>query len=318
MEMNSERLENLLARILQLRIAVLGDFALDFYFDIQTSTGEYSIETTKEVHLASQPRAYLGGAGNVAKNLAILGAQVSVFGVRGNDLFGREMAHQMERLGINSSHIIVSGIDTPTYTKPMCGTEEDNRIDFGTRSPNFQDQTSMLIKALEAADFNWVIINEQFGRPLLQAQHIENLYLKNALADLRSLGSHAEHLLLKVNEAEFIHIHQKPATKENIQAWAATRKQAVLVTLGEKGMIYASQEEFHHQPALVVKGPIDTVGAGDMVVAGFSAARAAGASVQEACEFASLAVHLSIHQIGETGSASPDAIRQLHHGHSIA
>ena len=83
-------------------------------------------------------------------------------------------------------------------------------------------------------------------------------------------------------------------------------------------MIYASQKEYHHQPAFPVKGPIDTVGAGDMVVAGYSAARAAGASVQEACEFASLAVHISIHQLGETGSASPDAIRQLHHGHSIA
>ena len=318
MEMNSERLETLLARILQLRIAVLGDFALDFYFDIQTSTGEFSIETTKEVHLASQPRAYLGGAGNVAKNLAILGAQVSAFGVRGNDLFGREMAHQMASLGIDATNIMQIAIDTPTYTKPMSGIVEQNRIDFGTRSPNFQDQTSELIKALEAKNFDWVIINEQFGRPLLQAQHIENLYLKNALADLRSLGSHAKHLPLKVNEAEFIHIHQKPATKENIQSWAATRKQAVLVTLGEKGMIYASQDEFHHQPAFQVKGPIDTVGAGDMVVAGFSAARAAGASVQEACEFASLAVHISIHQIGETGSASPDAIRQLYHGHSIA
>ena len=316
--MNKERLETLLARIQQLRIAVLGDFALDFYFDVQTSTAEFSIETAKEVHLASQPRADLGGAGNVAKNLAILGAQVSAFGVRGNDLFGREMAHQMAALGIDATNIRETKIDTPTYSKPMSGNEELNRIDFGTRSPNFQDQTSDLIKALEAADFHWVIINEQFRIPLLQAHHLEALSNQQALADLRSLGSHAKNLPLKVNEAEFIHIHQKPATKDNIQAWAATRKQAVLVTLGEKGMIYASQKEYHHQPAFPVKGPIDTVGAGDMVVAGYSAARAAGASVEEACEFASLAVHISIHQLGETGSASPDAIRQLHHGHSIA
>jgi rfaE bifunctional protein kinase chain/domain len=316
--MNSERLETLLARIQQLRIAVMGDFALDFYFDVQTSTAEFSIETTKEVHLACQPRASLGGAGNVAKNLAILGVQVSAFGVRGNDLFGREMAHQMAALGIDATNIQETNIDTPTYSKPMSGNEELNRIDFGTRSVNFQDQTSELIKALEKESFDWVIVNEQFGRPLLQAEHIEALIIPQALADLRSLGSHAKNLPLKVNEAEFIHIHQKPATKENIQAWAATRKQAVLVTLGEKGMFYASQEEYHHQPAFPVKGPIDTVGAGDMVVAGFSAARAAGASVQEACEFASLAVHSSIHQLGETGSASPDAIRQVHHGHSIA
>ena len=316
--MNSERLETILARIQQLRIAVMGDFALDFYFDIQTSTGEFSLETAKEVHLASAPRSYLGGAGNVAKNLAVLGAQVSAFGVRGNDLFGREMAYQMATLGIDATNIQVTEIDTPTYSKPLRNEEELNRIDFGTRSSQFQNKTSELISTLQSASFDWIIINEQFSTPLLQAKHVEALSLTHALADLRSLGGQAKNLPLKVNEAEFIKIHQKPATPENIQAWATLRKNPVLVTLGEKGMVYASEEEFHHQPALLVKGPIDTVGAGDMVVAGFSAARAAGASVEEACELASLAVHISIHQIGETGSASPDAIRQLHHGHSVA
>jgi len=307
-----------LARIQQLRIAVLGDFALDFYFDVQTSTAEFSIETTKEVHLASQPRASLGGAGNVAKNLAILGAQVSAFGVRGNDVFGREMAHQMKSLEIDATNIKEIDIDTPTYSKPMSGIVEQNRIDFGTRSKNFQAQTGELLDALEEKSFDWIIFNEQFGISLLQSHHIEAISQINAIADLRSLGSYATHLPLKVNEAEFIKIHQKPATNLHIQAWAADRKMPVLVTLGEKGMVYASKEEFHHHPAIPVKGPIDTVGAGDMVVAGFSAARAAGATVEEACEFASLAVHNSIHQLGETGSASPDAIRQIHHGHSIA
>ncbi len=316
--MHSERLENLLAQIQQLRVAVMGDFALDFYFDIQTATGEFSIETAKQVHLASVPRAYLGGAGNVAKNLAILGVQVSAFGVRGNDLFGREMAHQMQSLGIDATNIKQIAIDTPTYTKPMSGIVEQNRIDFGTRSANFKSHTDELVDVLQADTFDWIILNEQFSISLLQSHHIEAVHKTNAIADLRSLGSHAKHMLLKVNEAEFTKLHSKPATKEHIQAWATHRKQPVLVTLGEKGMVYASVQEYHHQPAFPVSGPIDTVGAGDMVVAGFSAARAAGASVEEACEFASLAVHITIHQLGVTGSASPKAIRQLQDGHSIA
>lgn len=316
--MNSERLETILARIQQLRIAVMGDFALDFYFDIQKSTGEFSVETAKEVHLASKPRAYLGGAGNVAKNLAVLGAHVSALGVRGNDLFGREMAHQLATLGIDATNMQEIDIDTPTYSKPLQTQDELNRIDFGTRSSNFQAQTGELLQSLAAESFDWIIFNEQFRIPLLHAKHIEGINHANALADLRSLGIYAKHLPLKVNEAEFIKINQKPATLENIRTWANTRNNPVLVTLGEKGMIYASKEEFHHQPAIPVKGPIDTVGAGDMVVAGFSAARAAGATVAEACEFASLAVHISIHQVGETGSASPEAIKQLHHEYSVA
>jgi hypothetical protein len=228
------------------------------------------------------------------------------------------MAHQMKSLEIDATNIKEIDIDTPTYSKPMSGLVEQNRIDFGTRSKNFQAQTGELFDALEEKSFDWIIFNEQFGISLLQSHHIEAISQTNAIADLRSLGSYATHLPLKVNEAEFIKIHQKPATNQHIQAWAADRKMPILVTLGEKGMVYASKEEFHHHPAIPVKGPIDTVGAGDMVVAGFSAARAAGATVEEACEFASLAVHNSIHQLGETGSASPDAIRQIHHGHSIA
>jgi bifunctional ADP-heptose synthase (sugar kinase/adenylyltransferase) len=50
-----------------------------------------------------------------------------------------------------------------------------------------------------------------------------------------------------------------------------------------------------------------------MVVAAFSAAKAAGASNPEACTFASLAVHISIQKIGETGSSSPEEIKKLHH-----
>ncbi len=250
--MNSERLETIVARIQQLRMAVMGDFALDFYFDLQTSTGEFSLETTKEVHLASEPRAYLGGAGNVAKNLAVLGARVSAFGVRGNDLFGREMAHQMAALGIDATNIKETNIDTPTYSKPLQKEEELNRIDFGTRSSNFQAQTGELLQTLAAETFDWIIFNEQFSIPLLQAQHIESLTNPQAIADLRSLGSFARNLPLKVNEAEFIKIHQKPATPENIRAWANTRNKPVLVTLGEKGMVYAGTEEFHHQPAFPV------------------------------------------------------------------
>ena len=92
--------------------------------------------------------------------------------------------------------------------------------------------------------------------------------------------------------------------------WVNERNNPVLVTLGEKGMIYADSATFHHERALPTHRNIDTVGAGDMVVAAFSLARAAGASIPEACNFASLAVHISIHKVGETGSANPMEMKQ--------
>jgi rfaE bifunctional protein kinase chain/domain len=318
--MNSKRLETLLAQISQLRFAVIGDYALDFYFQFNPSTQEISIETGKEVQHASQTRTSLGGAGNVAKNLAYLGVQVDAYGLRGDDIFGREIVHLAQELNINTEFLKAKAeIDTPTYSKPMQSGIEQNRLDFGTRNLHFQNHGLEAIHelAIRMGNYDWIIINEQFHTPLLNQATLEFLQKftnERVLADLRSLGPFANEVILKVNEAEFNKIITKHADLEtSIKSWVMQRGKPVLLTLGDKGMIYASSSEFHWEKAIPAQGPIDTVGAGDMVVAAFSAARAAGSSIEEACELASLAVHVSIHKIGETGSANALEIIKTYH-----
>jgi rfaE bifunctional protein kinase chain/domain len=318
--MNSQRLEALLAKISSLRIAVIGDFALDFYFELAAQSDEISVETGKTVQHASQTKTYLGGAGNVAKNLAYLGVQVDAFGIRGNDVFGREMHHLAHQLQINTEQLrIKNGIETPTYSKPMQAGIEQSRLDFGTRNDRFQEFSIDVIHemAIHASKYDWIVINEQFQIPLLNQatlQYLQKFVGEASIADLRSLGQYATQTLLKVNEAELTKIIGKTNDwEEAIKHWVSTRQKPVLVTLGEQGMIYASLTEFHWEKAIPKHGPIDTVGAGDMVVAAFSAARAAGASISESCQFASLAVHVSIHKLGETGSANPQEIILTNH-----
>ena len=313
--MNSQRLEALLAKISALRIAVIGDFALDFYFDFNPNTTDFSIETGKQVQHASKAKTYLGGAGNVAKNLACLGVQVDAFGIRGNDVFGREMEHLAQSLQINTLQLKSKNqLDTPTYSKPIQAGIEQSRLDFGTQNQLFQQFTPEIIHelAIHASSYDWIIINEQFQIPLLNQatfEYLQKYVGEHAIADLRSLGQYATNTLLKVNELELTKIIGNTNDLEKaIKNWVAKRQKPVLVTLGEQGMIYASTAEFHWEKAIPLHGSIDTVGAGDMVVAAFSAARASGANVQEACLFASLAVHVSIHKMGETGSANPQEI----------
>ena len=317
--MNSKRLDALLAQISHLNMAVIGDFALDFYFEINPTSAEFSVETGQEVHICQHPKSYLGGAGNVAKNLANLGVNVDAYGIKGDDVFGREMAYQADKWHISTKHLLtIPGIDTPTYTKPMRDKIEQNRLDFGTRNMDFQQHANSLLSQLQSSieTYQWVIINEQFRLPLLNKEtlgHLQKFVGTNAIADLRSLGNEAKGTLLKVNEAELTKLIGKLTDIETqLKQWVNQRNKPVLATLGEKGMIYASPSEFHWQKAIPVHGPIDTVGAGDMVVAAFSAAKAAGSTHQEACEFASLAVHISIQKIGETGSANPQEIKTLH------
>lgn len=318
--MNSQRLEALLAKISALRIAVIGDFALDFYFDFNPNTTDFSIETGKQVQHASKAKTYLGGAGNVAKNLACLGVQVDAFGLRGDDVFGREIEYLAQSLQINTLQLKSKNqLDTPTYSKPIQAGIEQSRLDFGTQNQLFQQFTPEIIHelAIHASGYDWIIINEQFQIPLLNQatfEYLQKFVGEHAIADLRSLGQYATNTLLKVNELELTKIIGNTDDLEKaIKNWVAKRQKPVLVTLGEQGMVYASPAEFHWEKAIPLHGSIDTVGAGDMVVAAFSAARASGANIQEACLFASLAVHVSIHKIGETGSANPQEIIDAYH-----
>jgi len=326
--MNSLRLKEILSQIQKIKIAVIGDFAVDFYFQENTSTTEFSVETGKNVFWGYQPKGYLGGAGNVTKNLSILGAKAFAFGAIGLDLFGREMLFQCQKLAIDTTHLFpFSDIDTPTYSKPMWNQVELNRIDFGTQNKQFQSKSEILIQHLETeiASYDWVVVNEQFQNPLLNKVSIKKLqklihqHHKSSLADLRNLGGEATDIPLKVNESELAAIlklsPKQLALDETLIAiiknWVAERKTGALVTLGERGLIYASPHEFHWQPGIKPQGEIDTVGAGDMVVAAFSAAKASGASISECCEFANICAHISIHKIGETGAASPEEIEKL-------
>lgn len=318
--MNSQRLEALLAKISALRIAIIGDFALDFYFDFNPNTTDFSIETGKKVQHASKAKTYLGGAGNVAKNLACLGVQVDAFGIRGNDVFGREMEHLAHQLQINTEQLrVINSIDTPTYSKPIQAGIEQSRLDFGTRNDRFQEFSIDVIHelAIHASKYDWIVINEQFQIPLLNQatfEYLQKFVGEHAIADLRSLGQYATNTLLKVNELELTKIIGNTDDLEKaIKNWVAKRQKPVLVTLGEQGIVYASPAEFHWEKAIPLHGSIDTVGAGDMVVAAFSAARASGANIQEACLFASLAVHVSIHKMGETGSANQQEIIDAYH-----
>jgi len=319
--MDSNLLEDLLLKMKSLKIAVLGDFALDFYFDIQTQTGEISIETHKEVHHGSKARTYLGAAGNVCKNLSHLGIQTTAFGIIGKDIFGREIIHQMNDLGIKSDQMFVSDEkETSVYTKPFAGNKEQNRLDFGTTKSITESilENIILQFCLQLGSFDGVILNEQFFKPLLNQKAFEQIQFelnqvnKLAIADLRSQGNLAKDVILKINWNEFVHlthcqesaIEDLDEIKHQLSKILINRSKGILLTLGEKGIIYADKQTFVYEKALPTQGEIDTVGAGDMVVAAFMAAMLAGATEAEACQFANICAHISIHKIGETGSAT--------------
>ena len=87
--------------------------------------------------------------------------------------------------------------------------------------------------------------------------------------------------------------------------------QPVFVTLSEKGIVAARGDDAVHVPSLPTQGEIDIVGAGDAVMANLASALAAGASLRESVELATLARSIVIHQLGTTGTARPEQMLEL-------
>ena len=92
--MTESEIQNLLKSLENVRIGVIGDFALDINYDLNQNTGENSIETGKPVLYGTSIKSYPGAAGNIVNNIISLNVKnVSVFGFIGDDILGRELLY---------------------------------------------------------------------------------------------------------------------------------------------------------------------------------------------------------------------------------
>lgn len=324
--MTSSELTDLFGRITALRIGVIGDFAIDFYYEIQKTTNEVSLETGQEVHWGRCPRTAPGGAGNVVQNLAALGVgRVSTFGGVGNDLFGREMRALFDAQRVDTTHLrtMAPGWDTCTYTKPMRSEGEDHRLDFGTHNRVTEADFTALLDGLASVlpSLDALILNQQFPAPLLDETRLNRLQSLLAgfptlrvVADLRDFGKAVRGSTLKVNTAELARLlGDRPAQRaEACFAQARTLHRLtggpVVVTRGAEGILYVDEHETAAVPGLPLTGPLDPVGAGDTVVAALTAALAAGATPTQALDLANRAAAVTVQKLGQTGTATKEEI----------
>ena len=94
------------------------------------------------------------------------------------------------------------------------------------------------------------------------------------------------------------------------KALFAQNQKPVFVTLGAQGILVVTEAGFEHVPGIPVSGEIDMVGAGDSVMAGLVAGLGAGGTAIEAAFIGNMAASITIQQIGTTGTASREQLRQ--------
>ncbi len=319
------RLQEILAHFAPLRTAILGDLALDAYWDVDMTRSRLSRETPHFPRPVVAERYAPGAGANVAQNLAALGlAQVDVFSVVGPDPWAGLLRAQLERRGIGTDGMFsAAGRRTPAYIKPLLmgynSQQEDARLDFENTTPLPAAAEDELLRRLHLAlpELDVLIVADQleeFGvvSPRVRAR-LNELALhhpsKIFLVDSRTRIGQYRGMWLKPNALEAATAApgaDSPAAAGQTLSRAAGR--AALVTLSENGVLVCTPEDAVLVPAAPVRPPLDVVGAGDTFLAALAAALAAGASTMEAAALANLAAAVTVEKLHQTGTAAPAEI----------
>lgn len=327
-------LDKILKKIVTSSVGIVGDFCLDVYWNIDINKSEISIETKLPTKPVFSQHYTLGGAGNVANNLVAMGVRnIKVFGVTGHDPFAYQMKALMQDLGINSDSLLEQkdNWNTHVYIKPIEENSELNRIDFGCRNVLSEKTASVLLEKLsnEVIKLDAVIINQQVlegihnsiafqkGLQIIINSNSDKLFF----LDSRNCAELYGNTIRKINSYEALKLcaidcdpHDFVSEKEAIKAGMKLRKKwknSLFVTRGDRGSLVFSDELVTVIPGLHITSKVDTVGAGDSMLAGISAAMASGFDSITGAVFGNCVAGVTVQKLYQTGTASPDEIKKI-------
>lgn len=330
--LNDSVIDRILAHLPRCTIGVLGDLFLDRYLDIDSQWNEPSLETGLTAYQVVRVRCYAGAAGTVINNLAALGAgRILPLSIIGDDGEGYELRQALARwANVDDRHILITAERrTPTYTKPMLDGQELNRLDIKNRTPTppllEQKVCEMLQECWNEADA-WLVLDQvseadcgavtRRVRELLSELASQDPS-KFVLADSRERIGLFRHVSLKPNERECRRAcgaGQETPIEYCVEQLVRSCGRTVFCTQGEAGILLGEEQEGSARilriAAYPVAGPIDPVGAGDSCSAGIVSAVLAGASREAASAFGNLVASITIQQIGVTGTATLQQVRQ--------
>ena len=332
------RLETLTTRFSGIRVAVMGDFFLDKYFDIDPALAETSVETGRCAHQVVGIRHSPGAAGTVVNNLAALGVKRMVgLGFTGDDGEGWELRKDLAALGCDLTHLhIEPACVTPAYLKPCDRSRpglagEHDRYDTKNRNSIPLRTGQKLLASLDHVlpDIDALIIMDQVPE---EGRGVMSMSLINALAerapcypntvfwaDSRRRIRQYRNVIAKPNQFELIG-EKNPIPGARVpddvlfaetEFFAQTVGAPVFVTAEHRGVRVSGPHPVT-VPPVHISGLIDPTGAGDSFTAGAVLALAAGATRPEAALLGNLVASVTIRQLGTTGTAKPaDLIHAL-------
>jgi len=317
----SSKLAGIFGNITGLPIAVVGDVMLDRY--LFGSAERISPEAPVPVVRVTEQSDRLGGAANVALNLATLGATPLLFGACGEDYFAEKLRGVLEQHGI-CADLLVCDARRPTTTKTRIIAHGQQMLRIDEESvAELSDVTELelceqVIESLR--DVAGLIISDYakgvatktlLARVIPEArQHGVFVAVdpkRDTFADYRGAS------IITPNKSEAalasrVTIRDMEAlTRAGFELLRASGADHVLITRGSDGMSLFTPDVSPVEFSTKAKAVYDVTGAGDTVIATVCAVASAGGSLNEACVVASHAAGIVVGKVG-TATATPEEI----------
>lgn len=295
-------------------VLCVGDLMLDEF--VYGEISRISPEAPAPVIAVQRSETNVGGAGNVARNIASLGARCIFVGLTGEDDAGERLRATLSREG-RIEPLLISDSARPTTRKVRFVSEHFSthmlRADWEMASPASgkveQALIDTILPQLPRAD---IVLLSDYAKGVLTAKVIRSVIDgarqlgKRVIVDPKSadFGIYRGATLLTPNSKEFTDATGRRADDQASLAAAARELmriadcEALLVTQSEHGMTLVPGEgEVIHVPAHTVKVR-DVTGAGDTVAATLAVSLAAGADWEAALRTASAAAAVAVAKSG--------------------
>ncbi len=301
------------------RIIVIGDVMLDRYWSGQAA--RISPEAPVPVVRVKTIEDRVGGAGNVALNIAKLGGKVTLLGVVGADAEGEILRKLLEAEGVDCDFVVEPTIRSICKLRVMAQHQQLIRIDFEEPSLKF-DSEALLIKLVEHLPEHQTVVLSDYGKGTVAEVSTYIAEAKRAglkvLVDPKGLDyqryAYADLITPNLSELQAV-VGAYKNEAELLEKGRMLLKQyhisTLLLTRGEAGMTLIEDAQGYSLPAQA-KDVFDVTGAGDTVIAVMALGVALDMALPDAMYLANLAGGIVVGKLGTSTVSVQELTRAMH------
>ncbi len=320
-----ERRKEILSKFLSAPVYVVGDLMWDEY--IRGDTARISPEAPVPVVLVQNDERRPGGATNVLKNLRELGVPAGVLSVVGDDENGRSMKQTLDSWNLTNNDLIaMPGRPTSIKTRIIARNQQLLRIDRENAAAISENlETAVIETARKKVPLYKGIILSDYDKGLLTPRVIKAL-IEIATThgipvavdpQVRHFAEYRGATVMTPNEKEASEGVKMPFPKTDTDSQAIGEKimndlqlDHLLLTRSQKGIALFEKSAAPYLVPALAREVYDVTGAGDTVIAVYTAAIASGTSRREAAEIANIAGGIVV---GKFGTATVTADEIIHY-----